>query len=170
MLSDRMVKRLNEQINLEFFSSNLYLQMSAWCGWKGFDGCATFLRLHASEERAHMQKLFAYVSETGALPLLGRIDAPGPSFDSLRDLFGQVFEHEQLVTRKINELVDLALGEKDFSTFQFLQWYVGEQHEEETLFKGILDKLDMLGGDGKAVYLFDREMRGLAAAQAKAGS
>lgn len=86
MLSQTMVEQLNEQINLEFFSSNLYLQMSAWCEDKGFEGAAEFLRAHAVEEMEHMQRLFTYVSETGSMPILGAIDAPKHDFASLGDV------------------------------------------------------------------------------------
>lgn len=170
MLTQKMVDRLNEQINLEFYSSNLYLQMAAWCAWKGFEGCAAFLRGHAQEELAHMHRLYTYVNETGALAVLGSIDAPPTRFDALHALFGQTLEHEELVTRKINELADTAFQEKDYSTFQFLQWYVAEQHEELTLFRGIRDKLDILGTDGKALYLFDREVGDLAATRGPGGT
>ena len=87
MLAETMVAQLNEQINLEFFSSNLYLQMSAWCEDKGFEGAAEFLRAHAQEEMEHMQKLFTYVSETGALPILGTIEAPQHEFETLGEVF-----------------------------------------------------------------------------------
>jgi len=76
MLKAKMIEQLNQQINLEFYSSNLYLQMSAWCEEQGFEGAAEFMRQHASEEMDHMTRLFTYVSETGALPILGTIDAP----------------------------------------------------------------------------------------------
>ncbi len=144
MLSDAMVKELNDQINLEFFSSNLYLQMSAWCEDKGFEGAASFLQMHASEEMAHMQRLFTYVSETGALPILGAIAAPKYDYSSLGEVFRETYEHEQMITEKINKLAHVAFTSQDYSTFNFLQWYVAEQHEEEKLFKGILDKLELV--------------------------
>ena len=87
MLKNEMVQQLNQQINLEFYSSNLYLQMSAWCEEKGFAGAAEFMRKHAAEEVDHMTRLFTYVSETGALPILGAIDAPPHEFESLADIF-----------------------------------------------------------------------------------
>ena len=158
MLSPSMVDRLNQQINLEFFSSNLYLQMSAWCDYKGFEGCARFLRLHAAEEMEHMNKLFGYVNETGALALLGSIEEPPAEFESLRAVFESTYEHEKHVTAKINELVDAALKEPDHATFNFLQWYVAEQHEEETLFRGVLDRFDLLESDGRGLYMLDREI------------
>ncbi|MBY6188014.1 non-heme ferritin [Marinobacter hydrocarbonoclasticus] len=166
MLSKAMVDKLNEQINLEFFSSNLYLQMSAWCEDKGFEGAAHFLRAHADEEMEHMRRLFTYVSEAGGLPMLGAIDAPAHEFDSLISLFAQTYEHEQLVTRKINELAHAAFTNQDYSTFNFLQWYVAEQHEEEKLFKSILDKLELVGADGQGLYLVDKDLAKLATEEA----
>ena len=158
MLTQPMLDRLNVQINLEFYSSNLYLQMSAWCESKGFEGSASFLREHATEEMQHMMRLFTYVNETGALAQLGTIDAPPTQFESLHDVFAKTLEHEILVTKEINELADTAFREKDYSTFNFLQWYVAEQHEEETLFRGILDKFEIMGDSGRARFMIDREI------------
>lgn len=162
MLAKAMVENLNEQINLEFFSSNLYLQMSAWCEDKGFEGAAAFLRVHAAEEMQHMQRLFTYVSETGALPILGTIEAPKHEFASLGTVFRETYEHEQLITKKINELAHVAFSTQDYSTFNFLQWYVSEQHEEEKLFKGILDKIELVGEDGKALFFIDKDLAAMA--------
>ena len=161
MLKPAMIEKLNQQINLEFYSSNLYLQMSAWCNEHGYEGAAAFLLRHADEELQHMQKLFAYVSETGALPILGEIAAPQHEFSSLKQLFTLVLEHEQLITHKINQLVDESFVEKDYSTFNFLQWYVSEQHEEETLFKRILSKFDLAGEDQRGLYFVDKELASL---------
>ncbi|EAS62525.1 non-heme ferritin [Photobacterium angustum] len=165
MLAKAMVDNLNEQINLEFFSSNLYLQMSAWCEDKGFEGAAEFLRAHAVEEMEHMQRLFTYVSETGALPILGTIEAPKHEYASLGDVFRETYEHEQLITKKINELAHVAFTTQDYSTFNFLQWYVSEQHEEEKLFKGILDKIELVGEDGKALFFIDKDLAAMAKAE-----
>ena len=134
MLSDKMVDKLNNQINLEFYSSNLYLQMSAWCEYKALEGGAEFLRLHAEEEMEHMNRLFKYVADTGALAKIGQIKAPKTDFDSVLDLFKDILKHEQHITSEINSLAHSAFEDKDYSTFNFLQWYVGEQQEEEKLF------------------------------------
>jgi len=157
-----MVKQLNQQINLEFYSSNLYLQMSAWCEEKGFEGAAAFMRKHATEEMMHMNRLFTYVSETGALPILGAIDAPPHEFDSLNDVFEKTYQHECLITEKINDLAHQAFTNQDYSTFNFLQWYVAEQHEEETLFKSVLDKINLVGQDGHALFFVDKDLAELA--------
>ena len=162
MLNKAIADKLNEQINLEFYSSNVYLQMSSWCSKHGYEGAAAFLLRHADEELEHMQKLFTYVSETSGMPLLGKIDAPKHDYASLKEVFETTLEHEKLVTSKINELVESTFAEKDYSTFNFLQWYVAEQHEEEKLFSGILDKLNLLGEDGKGLFLVDKDLGALA--------
>lgn len=162
MLAINMVEKLNEQINLEFYSANLYLQMSAWCEDRGFEGAALMLRGHAAEEMMHMNRLFTYVSETGALPILGEIAAPPYKFNSLKEVFSETYEHECLITKKINELTHLAFSTHDYSTFNFLQWYVAEQHEEERLFKGILDKIELVGEDGKALFWIDKDLAEIA--------
>lgn len=158
MLNNQITAKLNEQINLEFYSSNIYLQMSAWCEVKGYQGAAAFLLRHADEEMQHMQKLFTYVSETGGLPLLGKIEAPQTEFNSLKEVFEITLEHEKLVTRKINELVEATVNTQDHSTFNFLQWYVAEQHEEEKLFNSIIDKFNLVGDDGRGLYFIDRDL------------
>ena len=164
MLTPEMTKKLNEQLNLEFYSANLYLQMSAWCSDKGFEGAASFLKEHSQEEMQHMQRLFEYLSDTGSLPLLGSIAAPPVEFASLADVFQQTYEHEQLITRQINELAHAAMTAHDYSTFNFLQWYVAEQHEEEKLFKSVLDKLALVGTSGNALFFIDKDLKKMGAA------
>ena len=159
MLTKALVDRLNQQINLEFYSSNLYLQMSSWCEHAGLEGCAEFMHQHAQEEMGHMQRLFNYVNETGAMAVLGQIDAPPTEYESIADVFRKTYEHECLVTSRINELADVAMKETDYSTFNFLQWYVAEQHEEEKLFKSILDKIELIGSDPKNLFFIDQEVR-----------
>ena len=156
MLSKDMVKRLNVHVGLEFYSSNLYLQMSAWADLKGLEGCHAFLRAHAQEEMEHMHKLFNYINETGAMATIGDIEAPPNEFKSVSQVFQKAYEHECFITEKINELVAAALKEEDFSTFNFLQWYVAEQHEEEYLFQQILDKINIIGEEASGVFFIDR--------------
>jgi ferritin len=162
MLSPSMLSKLNEQIVHEFYSSNLYLAMSSWCAVKGLRGSAKFLETHADEEMGHMRKLFAYVNDTGAQALVPGLEQPPKQYTSLKELFAQTLAHEQLITAKINALVDAALAEKDYSTFNFLQWYVAEQHEEESLFRNILDLVDVIGTEGRGLFLVDKEIGKLA--------
>ena len=161
MLSSNVIKLLNDQMNLEFYSSNLYLQMSAWCEQNGFEGAAKFLSAHAAEEMQHMRKLFTYLNETGALAVITAIEAPAHEYKSLKEIIELTYEHEKLITSKINELVGKTFEEKDYSAFNFLQWYVAEQHEEEKLFNSIVDKFKLLGDSGTALYYIDRELKTL---------
>ncbi|MDR5612577.1 MAG: non-heme ferritin [Arsenophonus sp.] len=164
MLQQEMVKKLNKQLNLEFFSANFYLQRSSWCNYKGFEGAAVFLKTHSQEEMGHMQRLFNYLSDTGEMPILGQIDAPPAEFNSVKEVFEKTYQHEQNITHEINALVHLALEMQDYSTFNFLQWYVAEQHEEEKLFKSILDKFELVGEDGKSLFLLDKELKAMSSA------
>ncbi|WP_113625853.1 non-heme ferritin [Pectobacterium peruviense] len=164
MLKKEMIQKLNEQLNLEFYSANLYLQMSAWCGDKGFEGASSFLKTHSQEEMQHMQRLFDYLDDTGSLPVLGAIAAPPIDFDSLADVFKLTYEHEQLITAKINELAHAAMALQDYSTFNFLQWYVAEQHEEEKLFRSILDKLALVNASEGGLFFIDQDLKKMSTA------
>jgi ferritin len=106
----------------------------------------------------HMQRLFTYVNECGAMAKLGTIEAPPTDFKSVDDVFEETLRHEKFITGKINELADTAFQEKDYSTFNFLQWYVAEQHEEEKTFNTILDKMRIIGTEGRGLYHFDQEI------------
>lgn len=161
MLNKAVVQKLNEQINYEMFSSNLYLQMSAWCAAHGFDGAAAFLAEHAQEESQHMQRIFNYMIDAGEQPEIRAIEAPEAQFASLEDVFKKTFDHEMFITQKINELVGTAMKESDYSAFNFLQWYVAEQHEEEKLFKSIVDKFALLGDNGLGLHSIDRQLAAL---------
>lgn len=144
MLSQTMVEQLNAQINLEFFSSNLYLQMSAWCEDKGFDGAAQFLRVHAVEEMQHMQRLFTYVSETGALPILGAIAAPKHDFASLGEVFRETYEHEQMITQQINKLAHGAFTSRIIQRLTSCSGMSQSSTKKKNCSKGFWTKLNLL--------------------------
>ena len=163
MLQKTILDKLNHQINLEHFSSNLYLSMSSWCNAQGLNGAAKFLEIHSQEELSHMHKLFKYINETGSQAIIAGIEALDTQFKDIKDVFEQRYKHEQLITKSINELVDLTLKEKDYATFNFLQWYVSEQHEEEALFKGIIDKMNIIGLEGRGLFMIDKEIGNLVA-------
>ena len=155
MLLKKIEAALNKQIAQEGFASYYYLGMASWCQLKGFDGAATFMYRQSEEERGHMLKLFHYINETGGHAYAPEITKTQDKFKSIVDVFMLALRQEQANTKSINNLVDLCLKEKDYSTFNFLQWYVAEQHEEEMVFKGILDKIDIIGTDGKGTYMID---------------
>ena len=158
MLSQKMLTLLNEQVGHEFESANLYLQMSAWCASKGLEGSASFLRAHSGEEMAHMFRLFDYLLETGNLAVIPAMGKPRHEYKGIGDVFAATLSHEQFITGKINALVDGALTEKDYATFQFLQWYVSEQHEEEALFSRVCDLVRLVGTDGRGLFLLDKQI------------
>ena len=161
MLSKEVIARLNDQVAKEMFASNLYLSMSSWCYTHRFDGAGAFLFEHASQESEHAKKLITYLNETDSKLKLQAIKEPESSFASLLDVFTKTYEHEVGITQSINELVDFTLAQKDFSTFNFLQWYVAEQHEEEALFRGIVDKIKLVGDSGNSLYLVDQYIKTL---------
>jgi len=165
MLKQIVLDKLNNQINLEHFSSNLYLSMSSWCKFKGLDGASKFLSDHSNEELGHMNRLFDYVNDTGAQALVGNIEKPETKFKDIKEVFEKTYEHEQFITDQINELAALTLEQKDYATFNFLQWYVAEQHEEEKLFKSILDKMEIIGLEGRGLFMIDREIGNLIKSQ-----
>lgn len=162
MLSKTIQTALNEQISKESNASNFYLSMASWCDKTGLPGSAKFLYEHSGRERQHMMKLFHYVNDAGGHAMKHELKDPPFEFKSLIEVFELTHQHEIEVTQSINAVVDLCLKEKDHSTFNFLQWFVAEQHEEERLFKSILDKIKIIGLDGRGIYWIDKEIGKLA--------
>lgn len=161
MITQDIVKLLNEQIAKEMFAANLYLSMSSWCYENSFDGAGLFLFQHADEESGHAKRLITYLNETDSKVIITEVAAPESNFNGLLDVFEKTYAHEQKITQSINNLVDCTLQSKDYPTFNFLQWYVSEQHEEEALFRGIVDKIKLIGSSGDGLYLADRFIKEL---------
>ncbi|MDD2324379.1 MAG: ferritin, partial [Bacteroidia bacterium] len=145
MIKEIIVQAINDQIKLEEESSRLYLAMASWCDANGFPGTAAFLYAHSDEERLHQFKLIKYVNERGGHAQCMALEHPENNYLSLHQIFEHIYAHEQMITAKINALYDLAFKEKDFNTGQFLQWFIMEQDEEEAIFSGILDQLNLIG-------------------------
>lgn len=158
MLHPDIIKILNNQINYEIHSSNIYLQMSNWCRSQGYHGAAKFLKGHADEEYVHAHKIWNFMLENGVRPTLGVVPAVEITTESLKAVLEQAYEHEKFVTNTIANCVKLSQDLNDYKTFNFLQWYVDEQIEEEDLFSTVLAKFDIAGGDGLAVYHIDKEI------------
>ena len=161
MLKNTIEVALNRQILLEGESSQFYLAMASWAENEGLNGTAGFLYRHSDEERFHMLKLVKFVNERGGRALIPAFQQPPTSFETLQNVFKLLFEHELRVTSEINNLVDICLQEKDYTTHNFLQWYVSEQIEEESLARTLLDKLNLIGNDKGGLYLFDRDLETL---------
>ena len=162
MLNKKVEQALNKQIELEHFSSLIYLSMASWAEKNGFNGAAEFLYLHSDEEREHMLKIFHYVNDRGSHAIVPESKQPKIEYDSIKAVFEEIYEHEQFVSSEINKLVGICHEEKDYTTQNFLQWFVEEQIEEESLFSTILDKLNLMGGDKASLYMFDNELGTLA--------
>lgn len=146
-LSDAMEKALSDQMNTEDLQSRVYLSYGIWATDKGYGGIGNFLFRHAQEERDHAVKFMRYILDRGGKPTIDGLAVPSPNPTSLKNCFDLVFQHEVENTQAIYRLVDLAHEEKDWATFNFLQWFVKEQIEEETLAMGLIDKLQIAGGD-----------------------
>ena len=161
MLSKKIEKELNNQILLEAESSQTYLAMASWAEGEGFNGTVNFLYKHSDEERGHMLKLVRYINDRDGKAVIPALSKPESNYKSISQLFRTLLDHEMMVTESINRLVALCLEEKDYTTHNFLQWYVAEQIEEEALAKSIMDKLKLIGDDKGGLYLFDRDIEGI---------
>ncbi|MFM7637797.1 MAG: ferritin, partial [Crocinitomicaceae bacterium] len=152
-MNNRVEAALNDQIKKEASSSQYYLAMASWAENNGLNGTAKFMYTHSDEERFHMLKLVKFVNERGGTAIIPSIDQPPVKFKDLKNVFELLLEHEIGVTASINNLVDICLQEKDYTTHNFVQWYVSEQLEEEALARTILDKLKLIGSDNSGMYM-----------------
>lgn len=159
MVSEIIEKALNEQIRIEAESSQVYLSMASWAELQGFEGVASFMYAHSDEERMHMLKLVKFVNERGGHAQVSALEKPPVEFGSFKEMFQTLFDHEVMVSQKINELVGITLEQRDYATHNFLQWYVAEQIEEEALARNILDKINLIGDDKGGLYLFDNDVK-----------
>jgi len=157
---------INEQIRREEFSSRLYLSMAIWCETNGFPGAAAFLYRQSDEERMHQLKFVHYVNDRGGKAVLMGLEQPDATFESLFDVFKKVMKHEEYITASINELYGITLEEKDYTTGNFLQWYITEQIEEESTMRTILDKISLVGSDKAGMFHIDKELDSMTAAAA----
>ena len=146
-MSSAMEEALSTQMNVEFSQSSTYLSYGIWASDQGYGGIGNFLFRHSKEERDHAIKFMQYILNRGGKPVITEVKAPAADPASLTDCFNQVFKHEVDNTEKIYALVNLAMEEKDWATWNFLQWFVKEQIEEETLAMDLIDKLKIAGGD-----------------------
>ena len=158
MLSKNMEAAINQQINAEMYSSYLYLSMATYFESTSLAGMSNWMRQQAQEEMFHGMKMFDFVCERGGRVTLMAIDEPPSEWSSVLDVFENVLAHEQKVTGLINDLVNLALDERDHATNIFLQWFVSEQVEEEDTAGGLVDKLKLIGNDANGLFMLDTEL------------
>lgn len=165
MIKEAVEKAIINQIKNEEHSSRLYLSMASWCQVKGYSGAASFLFKQADEERMHQLKFVHYLNDRNGYSKLLALDNPTAEYKSLLDVFEKVMAHEEFITASINDLYEITMNSKDYTTGNFLQWYINEQIEEERTMHGILDKMKLAGNEAGGLFHIDKELSALAAAK-----
>jgi ferritin len=153
-----MYAALNKHMNMELFSANLYLNMSSAAAVMGFKGAANWFSVQYQEEMVHFMKFYTYLNSQGEQAIIEQSVGPANSFKSLLQMLEETLKHEQSITKRINELTDLAVKEKDHATQIFLQWFVTEQIEEEENDRELIGKLKLIGDNGYGLLMLDNEL------------
>ena len=158
MLNPKVQDAINEQINAELYSAYLYLSMAQYFEAEGLAGFANWFKIQFQEEQAHATIFMNYVNQRGGRVMLKAIDAVPTTWDSPMEVFRATLEHEQKVTALINSLYTLAMQEEDYATRDRLNWFVGEQVEEEDNCRALIDKLRLIGDNGMGLYMLNTEL------------
>lgn len=158
MIKEKVLDAINSQINAEIHSAYLYLSMAAYFKSINLEGFAGWMDMQVQEELEHAQKFYDFVHQRGGKVLLTAIEGPKTEWSSPREAFEDALKHEQYITSRINDLVDIVLAEKDHATHIFLQWFVTEQIEEEDNVGGVLEKIKMLEDSKGGLFMLDREL------------
>lgn len=158
MINKKVEKAINEQINKEYFSAYLYLSMAAYCEKEGLSGIGNWMKVQFEEEQFHAMKFFNYINERGGIVTLTSLEDPKTEWKNIVEVFEDTLEHERFITKSINDLMDIAIEEKDHATVSFLNWYIDEQVEEEANAETILNRLKLIKGEGNGILMLDKEM------------
>jgi ferritin len=159
MIQKRIEEAFNIQINAELYSAYLYLSMGAFFEAQNLPGFANWMRVQFQEEQFHAMKMFDFVNERGGRVILTKIDGPKVEWESIVEVYEEVLAHERHVTNLINNIMDIAIEERDHATKSFLNWFIDEQVEEESTAEAILDELKLIDGKGNGILMLDREFR-----------
>ena len=159
MISSTMRDALNQQVQVEFHSSYLYLSMAAYFESLNLQGFAHWMQVQYQEEVAHGMKFFHHIIDRGGVVALGAIAAPQTSWASPLAVVESILAHERKITGNIHKLVDLAIAERDHASNQFLQWFVGEQVEEESSVSNIVERVRMVGESKGGLLYLDKELK-----------
>ena len=157
-MNERVSKLLNEQINKEFYSAYLYLDIANFYTKKGLDGFANWYEIQAKEEQDHAMLMYRYLHNNGEQVTLEAIAKPDRTFETLMDPLRAGLEHEQYVTSLINAIYEVAQEVKDFRTTQFLDWFVKEQGEEEKNSMDQITRMELFGDDARSLYMLNSEL------------
>ncbi|MBU0607571.1 MAG: ferritin [Armatimonadetes bacterium] len=158
MLHEKMLVAINDQINKELYSAYLYQSMMAHFEALGLSGFANWMRVQSMEETLHAYKFYDYVIERGGKVTLTAIDGPETEWPTPLAAFEQVLTHEQFVTSRINNLMDIALEIRDHASASFLQWFIDEQVEEEASAEAIVQKLRLVGDNPNGLFMVDKDL------------
>jgi ferritin len=156
MIGKKVLDAINDQLNFEQHSAQVYLAMAADAALLGLNGVGNWFKAQAAEETSHAMKFFGYVLERGGRVDLKAIGGPDKKFDSVAAMFEAALTHERKVTKRILDLQELAQKEKDPATVIFLNWFITEQVEEEANVEDILAKLKLAGDKGGALLMLDK--------------
>ncbi|MDZ5473574.1 ferritin [Bacillus sp. 31A1R] len=158
MISEKLVNGLVKQMNYEFYSAHAYLAMAAHCSAENLDGFANFFLVQAEEERFHAMKFYNFINDMGERVVFEGFGTPNNEFSSVLEVFEEGLKHEKEVTRRIYELADMALDEREHATMTFLKWFIEEQVEEEALFDNLIQKLKRIDKDSNAFFMLESEL------------
>ncbi len=158
-MDKKVSELLNTQINKEFYSAYLYLDMANFYSSKGLDGFANWYEIQAKEEQDHAMLFYQYMQNNGETVTLEAIAKPDKVFETLMDPLTAALEHEKYVTSLINDIYDAATAARDHRTMQFLDWFVKEQGEEEKNSNDLIQKMKLFGDDARSLYLLNQELQ-----------
>jgi len=160
MLDKKLTDLLNRQVNMEWYSAYLYLDIFSYYSDKSLNGFANWFHVQTQEERDHAMLFIQYLLNNGEKVTLEDVKAPGTDFNTYLDPLNASLEHERKVTASINHIYGEAYALKDFRTMQFLDWFVKEQGEEEKNAEDNIKRFGLFGNDPKSLYSLDAEMAG----------
>lgn len=158
MLSENLLKHINDQVNFEIYSSYSYLAMASYCESIDLSGFANFFKVQSQEELFHAMKLYDYIFQKNGVVTLEQIEKPIDNFENIINVFETGYEHEQIVTSRLYKIADIATEEKEHATLSLLNWFINEQVEEENTFNTILKKIKRAENNPAALYMLDDEL------------
>ena len=158
MLSEKLLKAINDQVNFEFYSSYTYLAMASFAESLDLSGFANFFKVQAEEELFHAMKFYDYIFQKDGMVKLEQIPEPSTDYKDIVDVFQKGYEHEQLVTSRIYKIADIASDEREHATMSLLNWFIDEQVEEENTFNSLLKKVKRCQNNPAALYMLDDEL------------
>lgn len=157
-LTPELEQAFNAQITLEFAASMTYRQLAIEMEMRDLPGMAAWLRHQADEEIMHANKFIDHVADRDNHPQIGAIPAPSVSVNSVLDCFEAALAHEQKVSASIRGLVKQASVADDFDSRPLLDWFLGEQVEEEATVREIVGRIKLIDNDGPGLLRLDDEL------------